>query len=185
MDTLSICFAIHKEVDKDMLLEEYQAMFKGNIHEMINSSKRSHIPDYFEQYNNKTRELTIPLELKKIIQDIFPKHTLAIVSSTPTSSIRTILDREGVSACFTDILGNDVHKSKVVKINMLLEKHKVSPNDAVFITDTVGDILEGRVCGVKSIAVTWGFHEEKTLQKSKPTKMVSTPEDLLKAIQEI
>ncbi len=67
----------------------------------------------------------------------------------------------------------------------MLEKYKTIPENAVFITDTVGDVLEARKCGVKAIAVTWGFHGEATLQKAKPAKIVSTSEDLLKSIKDI
>ena len=68
---------------------------------------------------------------------------------------------------------------------MLLDKYKITSEDAVFITDTVGDIVEARECGVRSIAVSWGFHEIETLEKARPAKIVSTPADLLRAIKEI
>ena len=185
MDTLSICFTINREHEENLSLEEYKSFFHGNIYEVIEAGKKKLIPNYDEIYEERTRELIVPEELKNLIKKIDKEKKLAIVSSTPGSTIRDILEREGIATYFSDFFGSDVDRSKVVKIKMLLEKYKVSPDDAVFITDTVGDIMEARECGVESIAVTWGFHEEKTLQKAKPEKIVSTPEDLLKAIQEI
>jgi phosphoglycolate phosphatase len=187
VDTLLISFSISAEMDDKLSLEEYKSFFHGNIYDAIKSGRGrdSYRPDYYEQYSARTRELRVPDELKKVLNKLSLSDTLVIVSSTPASLINEILDRDGVAAYFEDIYGREIHTSKVVKIKMLLEKYKIAPEGAVYITDTVGDIMEARECGVKSIAVTWGFHDEATLQKAKPAKIVSNPEDLIKSIEEI
>ena len=62
-------------------------------------------------------------------------------------------------------MGGDIHRSKVAKIQMILKKHGIKPAEAIFITDTLGDMREAIKCGVLSIGVTWGFHEKERLQK--------------------
>ncbi|MFZ3015756.1 MAG: HAD hydrolase-like protein, partial [Minisyncoccia bacterium] len=52
------------------------------------------------------------------------------------------------------------------------------PKDVVFITDSLGDILEGNECGVKSIGVTWGLHGRETLKKGNPVAIIDDPRDL-------
>jgi phosphoglycolate phosphatase len=186
-DTLLLSYLISKEMDDKLSLDEYKSFFHGNIYEAIKSGRGrdSYRSDYYEQYQARTRELKVPEALKNTLKDLSLKYALFIVSSTPASLIKEILDRDGVSSYFTDIFGREIHTSKVVKIKMLLEKYKIAPEEAVYITDTVGDIMEARECGVKSIAVTWGFHDEKTLQKAKPEKIINNPGDLIKSIEEI
>jgi phosphoglycolate phosphatase len=99
--------------------------------------------------------------------------------------INTFLKKESIDGFFIDVLGADVHKSKVTKIKMLLDKYKVHPKDAVFITDTLGDVLEANECGVPSIAVTWGLHEKETLSKGNPAKIIENPLFLIEAVKEI
>lgn len=185
VDTLGIAFAINVKAEPTLSLEKYKSFFEGNIHDAIKSGKKKFIPDFDEHYSEMTRELAIPPALKKIVQKLYANNVLSIASSSSTYLIEDILKREGIDNCFKDVWGSDMHQSKIIKIKKLLEKYKVVPEEAVFITDTAGDILEGRECKVKSIAVTWGFHDEKTLQKAMPAKIVSTPEDLIKAIEEI
>lgn len=132
-----------------------------------------------------TVDASILQVLKDVLKNLYQKYILAIVSSTSNNTIKKILEREGILSYFKDILGFENYTSKVVKNKMLLEKYKITSQDAVFITDTVGDIIEARDSGIKSIAVTWGFHEEERLQKANPEKIVNNPEDLLKAIQEL
>jgi len=107
-----------------------------------------------------------------------------IVSSSSTKCINDFLLKEKIDN-FSDVLGTDIHKSKIIKINTLLEKYNINPNDAVFITDSLGDILEGNVCGVKSIGVTWGIHPKENLEKGNPIAVISDPRDLLECIKNV
>jgi phosphoglycolate phosphatase len=102
-----------------------------------------------------------------------------------THLINEILDREDLSSYFTEILGSDVHTSKSEKIKKLIEKYNITSKDAIYITDTLGDIKEAEGCGVKSIAVTWGFHDRKTLEKGNPVAIIDEPMDLLEAIENV
>ena len=90
--------------------------------------------------------------------------------------------QEALADCFSEILGSDVHASKVVKIRSLLERYSFSPEDVVFITDTIGDIREGNACAVKSIGVTWGTHDMETLQSGDPYQVVDTVPELEHAV---
>ena len=124
-------------------------------------------------------------EIKKVLIELHSKYMLAIVSSTSTRSIQNYLEEEKLAGVFSDIAGADVYGSKTSKIKALLGKYKVVPGEAVYITDTVGDILEAQEGEVKSIAITWGYQDEQTLLKAKPDKIISNPEDLINAIETI
>src|SRR3989338_1472152 len=186
VDTFIVSYEISKETNENLSLHMFRSLFNGNIYNSLkNNPKVKQHPKFFERYEEQSREFKVPQPLQDIIFELNKDYKLAIVSATQSALITKILKQANVLECFSDILGGDIHTSKVVKNKMLLEKYKITSENAVFITDTTGDIAEARECGIKSIAVTWGFHEEENLQKANPAKVVSTPEDLLKALEEI
>ncbi|MCX6757876.1 MAG: HAD hydrolase-like protein [Candidatus Nomurabacteria bacterium] len=186
VDTLLIYYGISKQVNSDMSLEEYKTFFEGNIHDAIrqDGSMRKPHKDFHREFEPFIREIKIPQILKDILNNLAHKYTLIIVSSTPTNAIKQILKNERVENCFTDVLGADVHTSKIVKINSLLEEYKIEPKNVLFITDTLGDIREGEKCNVQSIAVSWGFHEKEVLEKGKPFAIIDNPIDLENKVDE-
>jgi phosphoglycolate phosphatase-like HAD superfamily hydrolase len=76
-------------------------------------------------------------------------------------------------------MGNDVHKSKIAKIEMALDKYRIDANDCLFITDTLGDIKEAHHMKVPTVAVTWGYQSIETLAKGNPSRIVNTSQKLL------
>jgi phosphoglycolate phosphatase len=187
VDTLGIAYSIDKESNENLSVDEFKSFFESNVYDAkrTDGTPVNYRHDYDSVYISRTRELKIPEILKIITRDLSSDYILSIISSTTSASINHILQREGVLTLFQDVAGRDIHRSKVFKIKMLLEKYKIKPENAVFITDTVGDITEARECGVKSVAVTWGFHDEKTLRKGEPDAIVNSPENLIKSIKEI
>ena len=185
VDTLEPSFAINVEVKPDLSLEEFKSFHEGNIHEAIASGRKKPIPDFDKRFRARTRELKVHKEFKEILQNLLLKYTLVIVSSASTSIIKEILDRDNIANVFSDIFGSDVSKNKVVKIKMLLEKYDITPENTVFITDTLGDIYEAFECSIKSIAVTWGYHTKETLLKGDPFAIINNPNDLIPTIQKI
>ncbi len=123
--------------------------------------------------------------LQNAIVELSKNYILSIVSSSRDNSIKIFLQKENINEYFSDILGTDIYSSKVVKIKSLLEKYSIQQQDAVLITDTLGDIKEAKECGVLSIGVLWGLHEKKTLEKGNPAKIIDSPLDLLDSVKEI
>ena len=185
VDTLNIYHTISSEVNPDLSIEEYKTFFEGNIYDSLrkDGNKTNRHPNFQERVQDYIREMVIPILLKDILINLSQNYILFIVSSTPSSDLKQILQRENSLEYFTGILGSDVHTSKVVKNKMILEKYGVSPENAVFITDTLGDIKEARQCGIESIAVTWGFHDRERLEKGNPSHIIDNPEDLIQAIE--
>jgi phosphoglycolate phosphatase-like HAD superfamily hydrolase len=76
----------------------------------------------------------------------------------------------------------ETHRSKVEKFKYLFDKYKIEADECVFVSDTLGDVLEGHKVGVKTIAVDFGFHKKDRLEKGKPYKIVSSFEEILQVI---
>jgi len=75
---------------------------------------------------------------------------------------------------FSIILGRNEASTKILGIQKLVEKYGFEKEKIVFVTDTVGDILElSKILELKQIyAVSWGFHSRDLLEKYLPSSQV-------------
>ena len=161
--------------------------FKGNINDSYIDEKGrpatgEEDKEFFDIYIPAMMKFKIFPRMLNAIEKLSEKYRLIIISSTITGPIREYMEGHNATRYFTEIMGNDVHKSKVEKIKMVFDKYGVSADDCLFITDTLGDLLEAEKTGVEGIAVSWGFHDSETLQKGNPAALVNTPEELLAEI---
>jgi phosphoglycolate phosphatase len=183
-----VCYEIHKELNPNLKYEFFQSLSHGNFPELYrkaeNEKKIIHNPNFRSIYMDRLSGLRMPEELKKIIIKLSEKYSLFIISSTASDRIRPFLEKELIVDKFKMILGSDAHTSKIKKIKKLLADYKLLPKDVIYITDTTGDIMEARECGVQSIAVTWGLHDEDSLLQEKPFALVNTPKELEQKIAE-
>lgn len=187
VDTFSFCYRIMNS--RDAISEDfYRTKFEGNINDAFKKPEQNPDAkpfDFYGQYNPELMARQPNEEVVKVIKELVRNHTLIIISSTISSSIEQFLEVHGLADAFKEILGNDVEKSKVKKINDVLQRYGIKSTETVFITDTLGDIKEANVCGVKSIAVTWGYHSSTTLEKGSPYKIIDHPNKLIETIQEM
>ena len=187
--TEKLCFEIHKIKNKDLTWENFQEYSSGNFHDGYDQAVKEgrHIPadDFYGQYEQGLSMMSIEEILHDAICVLAEKFRLAIISSTDTGYIRDFLAKENLTDKFNDILGADIHRNKTFKIRMLLEKYGISPEEAVFITDTLGDMKESRECGVPSIGVTWGLHDRSFLEKGDPAHIIENPQELVGAIASV
>jgi phosphoglycolate phosphatase len=163
--------------------EDYLSLFDGNYYESLAERGVD-----LAAYGAAIREILprIDYDAVKPFDGLIPvlaalqkDHLLAVISSNGYRAIRTMLDRFGFAPYFEEILGADFRFSKKEKIVYALEKYGIPAERAFYIGDTVGDILEARAAGVRSVAVTWGWHSRYRLAAARPDFLVDTPEELL------
>jgi phosphoglycolate phosphatase-like HAD superfamily hydrolase len=184
VDTFDFCFKI-VDTREYITEEEYRNRFEGNIYDAPRKLKNPDVTfdDFMHTYTPELMKCEPVAQMAEAIRDLALDYMLIIVSSTATAPIDAYLRQVGLRDSFTEILGSDVDRSKVNKINMSLSKYKVQPSDAVFITDTLGDIREGEKCGVRSIAVVGGYHPEETLKKGNPYAIAGSPAEIGKHVR--
>jgi len=153
--------------------KHYRELFNGNVYDGLKTAKARKRNAFFDIYGPKLMQLRLTAGSADVLKELSKEYIILIVSSTPSFLIKSFFKRHKVLKYFTKILGSDFNKSKIHKINYALKKYKLPPENCLFITDTLGDILEAKKCGVKSIAVTGGFHFQKTLRKGKPLKIIN------------
>ncbi|MDD5290267.1 MAG: HAD hydrolase-like protein [Patescibacteria group bacterium] len=190
MNSFQVAFEVNKMICPFLDENTYRKLFEGNINDWEDPTNghakecRRDIDFFTEYIPRMKKEVQIVSGIKEVITELEKDYILIIISSTITSPIQEFLKERGLAKHFTQILGNDVHKSKIEKIRMVFEKYNIGPNDCVFITDTLGDVREASQVGVKSIGVTWGFHKSETLLLGEPFRLVEKPSDLLMAVSD-
>ena len=163
--------------------EDYLVLFDGNFYESMAARGVD-----LAAFAQAAREILPRIDygamqpfpgLIPVLDALQKNHFLAVVSSNGHRTIRAMLTRFGFDPYFREIFGSDFHFSKKEKIDHAIEKYGVPREKAFYIGDTVGDILEARAAGVRSVAVTWGWHDRGRLTSVHPDFVVDTPEGLL------
>ncbi|MEK7150929.1 MAG: HAD hydrolase-like protein [Patescibacteria group bacterium] len=181
--SFAAAFEVNKKICPHTTEDDYRKRFEGNVNDWqeLNHTKECRPDiDFFDEYIPRMKnEVTLAAGIADILKELSNSYTLIIISSTITSPIQDFAERNHVANYFTEIMGNDVHVSKVEKIKMVFEKYNISSDQCVFITDTLGDIREATKTGVGAIGVTWGFHDRKTLLHGNPFRLVERSADIV------
>ncbi len=191
INTADLSFEIHQRVNPHFTFEQYSEISNGNFHEKWQEAKVKHNlvetghEEFFKQYEEGIFRYTIHDILHDAVLHLSDKYILVIVTSSSGPVVTNFINKENLGGCFSEILGYEFHKSKVVRIKSLFEKYNLLPTEAVFVTDTLGDIEEGNSCGVPVIAETWGLHNRELLQSGNPAVIIEDPRELVPTIEKI
>jgi phosphoglycolate phosphatase len=151
-------------------MQQYNSSLQYNFYDYWQMLLGEKAQAFFEDLHALPRE---PARLLPGMQKILTAHKPIIISSNVTYLIQTTLKAHDINL---EVYGGDIEKSKVVK----LSKYKAEPD--VFVTDTAGDVKEGKEAGYIVIAVSWGFNTLEQLEASQPHKIVHTPQELHEAL---
>jgi phosphoglycolate phosphatase len=163
--------------------EDYLTLFDGNYYESLAARGIDLVA-----FAQATKEIFPAIDydtmkpfsgLAPVLDALRKDHLLAVVSSNGSRTIQKMLARFGFDPYFKEILGYDFLFSKKEKIDYAVEKYGILREMAFYIGDTCGDILEARAAGVRSVAVTWGWHDRERLLAVGPDYVIDTPEGLL------
>jgi len=164
--------------------EDYLALFEGNFYESMAAKGVDLVA-----FAGAAKEILPGIDydamkpfdgLIPVLEALQKDHLLAVISSNGSRTISKMLERFGFDRFFQEILGSDFLFSKKDKIAHALSKYGIDRERTFYIGDTTGDILEAREAGVRTVAVTWGWHSREKLVAVHPDFLVDKPEDLLK-----
>jgi phosphoglycolate phosphatase len=163
--------------------EDYLALFEGNFYESMAAKGVDLVA-----FAGAAKEILPGIDydamkpfdgLIPVLEALQKDHLLAVISSNGFRTISKMLERFGFDRFFQEILGSDFLFSKKDKIAHALSKYGIDRERTFYIGDTTGDILEAREAGVRTVAVTWGWHSREKLVAAHPDFLVDRPEDLL------
>lgn len=104
-----------------------------------------------------------------------------VLSSKKTDVLDRNLKQLNIRDYFEEIYGSDrvkEYKPHPYGILQILEKYNFEKNTAVMIGDATFDIEMGKSAEITTVAVTWGSHNLKELEKSSPTFIADSPSQL-------
>lgn len=108
-------------------------------------------------------------------------HPCAIVTSKTGWLARRGLDHVGLGAHFDVIVGCDScerHKPDPEPVLFALERLGYGPQEAVFVGDSVHDIVAGNAAGVSTVAALWGPFSREDLAAAEPSYYLERIADL-------
>jgi len=159
---------LNKLFDLDFTMEEYAGAHHGNANEVMLVQEKWKKVDwnkYHEEIEKDFPLKKIKPEVKKTLEELAQKYNLFIISSGHNQHIIDFLKNNEVWTLFKRALFFEDAKLKVDKFKMLENEFGISPEDTVFVTDTIGDVREAREVGYKNlIGITTGHHDEEILK---------------------
>jgi phosphoglycolate phosphatase len=180
--------------------EEFFELFRGNFYESLktlcgDADVEEAVREHFLQgLRDRYAPRFIP-GMSDVVKALAVHYPLAVMSSNAMSAIRRILEDEGVADCFAHVFSGEVGSSKEAHLRQILDEpsygnaRNCSPSyvegdvrdadDVVLITDTVGDVREARMCGVRAIGVAWGMHSSDALLEAGAETVALWPQELL------
>ncbi len=189
-DSFAAAFEVNRLTCPGITEEDYRKRMEGNINDnkfadIQHDERCRHDIDFFTEYIPRMKNQVVVFPgMAEVIDELAKSYTLIVISSTITEPIRELLEKYHLAHYFTEIMGNDVHTSKIEKIKMVFSKYDTDSKNCLFITDSLGDVKEATHCEVDVIGVTWGFNKLETLKKGKSYKIAGKPEELVGAVEE-
>ena len=112
-----------------------------------------------------------------VVERLAAAHTVLVITSSRTADVERILEEHGVQGV-AEVIGGDKEASKTRRIEGARERFGHA-RPAWYVGDTVGDMLEARAAGVRTVGAAWGWHGSERLGRVAPDHIAHAPGDLL------
>ncbi len=182
-------FEFHKRKIKEFTGIELSADEFRSIHEknfffsMPEKFKDTDWEKYRDFVSNDVSLFKLRDNIRKTLIDLSQKFELFIVTSGGYKTISGYLGNNGIANIFKEVLGFESYKAKTDKFRYIFNKYNLLPLECIFVTDTLGDIMEANEVELKTIAVDFGFHSRKTLEAGRPYKIISSFDEIVDLVK--
>jgi phosphoglycolate phosphatase len=107
----------------------------------------------------------------------------ALLSSNDDQNLAAFLTQYQIDS-FAWVEGTEGVLNKSSYLKKQIRKHKLQQYDLYYIGDEIRDIEAARSNKIKSIAVSWGLHSHRHLQKQQPDYLVDKPSEILNIMKQ-
>ena len=114
-------------------------------------------------------------------------HDIGIVTSKSEALALRGLAHVGLARHMDTIVGCDSstkHKPDPEPVRIALHRLDASPEDAIFVGDSVHDVLAGNAAGVHTAAALWGAFKRADLEPGEPNAWLENVSDLVTLLDE-
>lgn len=185
-NTLLDLYKIHCEYLEEISLEDMvKNVFEKNPRKYLEKFSKEKRDKFNFAWTKCSTQLKLEDNIRKNLEYLADKFDLFIISSNSEENLNLYFKNNNFTNIFKEILGVETHKLKTEKFKFLLNKYNLEKENCIFITDTLGDILEANEVEIKTIAVDFGFHSREFLSKGNPFKIVSSFQEIILEIEKI
>jgi phosphoglycolate phosphatase len=168
---------------------DFLNLFDDNLYSSLlkNGVNEPEMIKIFE-YTSKNAEfskITLYPGILDVVTRLSKISKIAIVSSNRENQINLILKLNHALKTFPVVFGLNSGKGKAEKIKRAFSIFDADPQKSLYVVDTVGDLKEAKEAGIKSVAVSWGWHDKEKLLSHGPDYFIERPDDLIKLAEEI
>ena len=123
-------------------------------------------------------------QIKELLTELAKQYPLYITTTKNTPTAVDMTSYFGIDRFFDGIYGSSpqaLHKADVIR--QALTTHNLDPETVVIIGDTKFDMIGAQEIGIRKLAVTWGFGDDKELMNFQPDWVAHQPTDILVQLQ--
>jgi phosphoglycolate phosphatase len=185
--------------------EAYYRLFEANFYAALDevsggagTERAGDVRRHFQALLRNRYSPDLVPGMASVVHDLAAHYSLVILSSNTMEAVRRILLANGLAQCFAHVFSGEVAPDKHAAIRRLLDDPSVScgrrcsphyeestptrradPGEVLLVTDTVGDVEEGRRAGIRVGAVAWGMHSVDALERAGAEFTCIWPEELV------
>lgn len=108
---------------------------------------------------------------------------LGIVTSNSSENVIAFLKTQQLDPIFDFVDSGLSLFGKGRIIRRMVKRHRLNPDDVIYVGDETRDIEAARKTGIKVISVSWGFNSSQALAAENPDFLIHQPEELLQVIK--
>ncbi|MFT5086942.1 MAG: phosphoglycolate phosphatase [Planctomycetota bacterium] len=114
-----------------------------------------------------------------IFEKLAMSHTLVVITSSQSEAVAATLESFGLGSAVSRVLGGELGSTKAERIEQSRREFSCSAQDTFMVGDAISDIRQGKLAGVKTIAVSWGYQDRELLERERPDFIFDNPDELL------
>ncbi len=178
-DTLALNWSLVKQLHPEVLEDSYRVdhhlgnVYERNVVGFTPETSAAYAAFYNQHLSLEHVESSTPY-IKRLAESL----VLHVVSSNCGAAIARVLRDARMDHLFQSILGMEAGLSKVQKFLHLERVEDIDLSNALFITDTTGDVYEAEKVGLPVVAVSFGYHSRELLLTSPVRTVVDSWEEL-------
>ena len=161
--------------------EEYLDALMGNDldsfsthHTAINRTPEKIALDQ-EAYGDTKSKSTIHAGIGDLLEKLYDQGYKIVLNTNAYDRFTVpLLTNSHIIQFFDSVMTRNTSESKIEKFKLVLEKYNVSPDQVLFVTDTVSDVRDANSVGIATIGVTWGVHTREYFYREPLANLLET-----------
>jgi len=109
---------------------------------------------------------------------------LALLSSNTSENVRHFIQLHDLDH-FAWVEGTSGILKKHSSIRKQMKRHQLDKENVIYVGDEIRDVIAAQKCGLRVIAVNWGFHTTDLLSSRDPDYLVTKPEEIVQIVEDL